>query len=364
MSEILVRADGGQWLEPVERGFGHEADLQRLLVEHPQLIPGVGAGAVASREFQSGAGPADIVVVDPDGTLTLVECKLATNKDIRRVIVGQMFDYASGFFNMHIDEFERRWELGRKGTLEGTFGNPEVRDAVGGNLREGCFRIVFAVDAINSSLKRMVGYLNAMSGPQTSVIAVEYTRMYGSGVEVLMPRTYGLELAEEKIAVAEKNKKHWTLEQNRRWVEENDAGNLARFEALVDGAAEVDIPFVGSPVGIKSDVPAGGLQIALPSGDVIGTIYVYHYRGKSTFIEFNFTAGAEVLNRDAEARRHFDEFLDRLAMVPAAHGAAETLRRSYANKRPNVRLSELSSENLTDVLIAIGSLLKASAPDG
>ncbi len=245
MSEILVRTDGGQWLEPVERGFGYEANLQRILVEHPQLIPGVGAGAVASREFQSGAGPADVVVVDPDGTLTLVECKLATNKDVRRVIVGQMFDYASGFFNMHIDEFERHWELGRKRTLDNTFGNPEVRDAVAGDLREGRFRIVLAVDVINPSLKRIVGYLNAMSGPQTSVIAVEYTRLHGPGLEILMPRTYGLELAEEKVAAAEKNKERWTLEQNRRWIQENDADNLARFQALVDGAAEAGIPFLG-----------------------------------------------------------------------------------------------------------------------
>lgn len=356
MSEILVRADGGQRLVPVERGFGYEADLQRILVEHPQLIPGVGAGAVASREFQTGAGPADIVVVDPDGTLTLVECKLATNKDVRKVIVGQMFDYASGFFNMHIDEFERRWELGRNGTLEDTFGNPEVRDAVAGNLRAGHFRIVLAVDAINSSLKRIVGYLNVMSGQETSVIAVEYTRSYGPGLEVLMPRTYGLELAEEKAADAEKKQERWTLEQYRRWIEENDAGNLARFQKLVDGAAEVDIPFVGSPVGLKSDVSAGGLQVTLPSGDVIGTIYVYHYRGKSTSVEFNFTAGAEAFNRDAEAKRRFDEFLNRLAMGPVAHSAVETLRDSYANRWPNVRLSELSDADVQRLVDALTRL--------
>lgn len=75
---------------------------------------------------------------------------------------------------------------------------------------------MLAVDAINSSLKRIVGYLNAISGPQTSVIAVEYARMY----------------------------------------------------------------------------------------------------------------------------------VDRLAIIPVAHRAAETLRGSYANRRPNVRLSELSEEDI------------------
>lgn len=44
MSEILVRTDGGRWLEPVKRGFSYEADLQDILVEHPQLFLGVGTG--------------------------------------------------------------------------------------------------------------------------------------------------------------------------------------------------------------------------------------------------------------------------------------------------------------------------------
>lgn len=241
-------------------------------------------------------------------------------------------------------------------TLEGTFGDSQVRDVVAGNLRESRFRIILAVDAINPSLKRMVGYLNAMSGPQTSVIAVEYTRMYGPGLGILMPRTYGLELAEEKAAVAEKNKERWTLEQNRRWIEENDAGNLASFQSLVNGAAEADIPFLGSPIGIKSDVPAGGLQIALPSGDVMWTVNVYHYRGKSTSVEFNFTAGAEAFNRDAEAKRRFDEFLDQLGSIPVARSAAQTLRGSYPNRRPNVRLAELLDEDVRHLVEALTRL--------
>lgn len=59
---------------------------------------------------------------------------------------------------------------------------------------------MLAVDEINPELKRMVEYLNAMSGPETSVIAVEYTRLFSNDVEVLMPRVYGQELAEAKVA--------------------------------------------------------------------------------------------------------------------------------------------------------------------
>lgn len=40
-----------------------------------------------------------------------------------------------------------------------------VREALEQNLAEGRFRIVLAVDRINAPLKRMIEYLNAMSGP-------------------------------------------------------------------------------------------------------------------------------------------------------------------------------------------------------
>lgn len=88
MTGFLVRSPGGEWLEPSEKGYGREADLQQILGEHPQLIPGVTEGAVACREFRSGAGPADLVVVGPEGDVTLVECKLASNRQVQHRASG------------------------------------------------------------------------------------------------------------------------------------------------------------------------------------------------------------------------------------------------------------------------------------
>lgn len=359
MSEILVRAAGGDWLEPTERGFGREADLQLILVEHPQMIPGVGPDAVACSEFQSGAGPADVVVVNPDGALTLVECKLASNPQIRREIVGQLLDYASGFYNMHIDEFDRRWQDRTGKLLEGSFSQLQqgLREAVADNLQAGRFSIVLAVDAINPALKRMVEYLNAMSGPDTSVIAVEYVRHYGSEVEVLMPRTYGLELAEAKVVATNRSKDKWTLEQNRGWIEINDGANLARFELLVQGAAVVDIPFVGSPVAGKSTVPAGGLRIMRGSVGEIGTIYFYHYTGQSTSVEFSFTKAPAALAQHDESLKRFGEFLDELGLMPGLRAASDRLRASNCARRPNVPLSGLSDSDIRQLVRALHRLV-------
>ena len=77
-------------------------------------------------------------------------------------------------------------------------GGVPLGDAVSLNLGQGRFGIVLAVDAINEPLKRMVEYLNAMSGPETSIIAVEYARRTQGTLEMLMAQTYGEELAQAK----------------------------------------------------------------------------------------------------------------------------------------------------------------------
>ncbi|NOJ59993.1 hypothetical protein [Arthrobacter sp. 260] len=359
MSEILVRATGGRWVEPIEHGFGREAELQQILADHPQLIPGVEAGAVACTEFQSGAGPADVVVVSPDGSLTLVECKLASNPQIRREIVGQLFDYASGFFNMPIDEFESRWKSRMGTSLEASISPiwTGLRDAVEKNLQSGRFSVVLAVDAINPGLKRMVEYLNAMSGPSTSVIAVEYVRHHGSGVEILIPRTYGLELAEAKVSAAERSTVTWTLEQQRSWIKVNDRENLGRFDLLVRSAADVDIPFVGSPIGVKSEVPASGLRIIRGELGELGTVYLYHYRGRSSSVEFSFTKAPPILAQDEEASSRFEALLDELALIPEVSGVADLLRTSNCARRPNVPLGDLSEAGIGSVVKALQRLV-------
>lgn len=73
IGQILIRQSDGSWREPVLAGYAVEMELQGILAEHPELIPGFSAGASTCREFQSAAAPADIVVVDSNGVVTLVE---------------------------------------------------------------------------------------------------------------------------------------------------------------------------------------------------------------------------------------------------------------------------------------------------
>ena len=97
MTDVLIRRDGEAWQKPYKTGYTDEAHLQSILQEHPWLIPGVRINAHVYIEFQSGVGPSDVVAIDLENGLTLVECKLASNREVRREIIGQVLDSASRF---------------------------------------------------------------------------------------------------------------------------------------------------------------------------------------------------------------------------------------------------------------------------
>ena len=87
--QILVRSvDEGTWTSPAAYSYADEAHLQSVLVADAGQVPGVPEDAIAVAELESGAGRADVCVVDGDGSLTVVECKLASNPEQRRTPAG------------------------------------------------------------------------------------------------------------------------------------------------------------------------------------------------------------------------------------------------------------------------------------
>ena len=99
-SQPYVVVDGqAQRLEAATSNF-KEGWLQDFVFSHPQVLP---VGEVESafkplipvcRELRTPVGPIDLVFVNPDGLLTLVECKLWRNPQALREVVGQILDYA------------------------------------------------------------------------------------------------------------------------------------------------------------------------------------------------------------------------------------------------------------------------------
>lgn len=359
MSRILVRQDSGAWNEPALSGYALESDLQEILSEHPELIPGVSDSALVCREFQSDVGPADIVVVDGGGEITLVECKLAANPQVRREIIGQLFDYAARLWRMDIGIFIQKW-VDRTGVQP--FPPDDVgellRTEVSNNLREGAFRLVLAVDEINEPLKRMVEYLNARSTTGVSVVAVSYSRYQYGGIQVLMPELYGEELAESKGAVASRTL--WSGDVYREWLERNRPESVQIFDGLV---AEAET-FGWSIVGSQAVVPSAAIPVKSAGGQTVARIWLFHYKLQGVSLEFNFGPMLELDEGQRPASNALCSFLDDFGSISGLRDVADNLRATdFRSRGPNVPLSSLGEDEIRRALRNIADLVE-SMPSG
>ena len=110
MSGILYRKGNHAWISPTDSGYASEDQLQAMISEFPELLPGVSADSFVCREFNTDSGPIDNVIINStDGSITLVECKLARNPEVRRKILGQIIDYAASISKLSFDEFHQRY---------------------------------------------------------------------------------------------------------------------------------------------------------------------------------------------------------------------------------------------------------------
>jgi len=206
---VLIRRNG-DWAPASLQNFDSEAELQRLLADSPDLIPG-GTGTAVVREFRiPGVGAVDLVCVDETGVVTLVECKLAKNAEIRRAVVGQIFAYASGLQGMSYQDFDRIFSARSAQPLTAAvqasasagFDADRCQAGIAAALASGRFRLVIAVDAITAQLKAVIEYLNEHLSDTVALIALELGYLKLGEVEILVPATYGAEIADAKEAAA------------------------------------------------------------------------------------------------------------------------------------------------------------------
>ncbi len=207
---ILIRRGGGEWNAPHVRSYDNEAHLQTLLHASPSRVPGVPEGSLAVREMNTGGGPIDVCIVGLDGSITVVECKLASNSERRRMVLGQVIDYASAIWDDGADSFLTAW------VQAGGVDPAETLDPVGfdqlrRNVADVRINLCLAVDRIDSDLRRLVEYLNLATREEITVTALQLAYAKDADVEILIPSTFGAEIAAAKKRPAERGRV-WTWE--------------------------------------------------------------------------------------------------------------------------------------------------------
>ena len=243
---MLIRSpDSPKWRAPETTTYTDEAELQRLIADSPSLLPGVedGVAAVAREVAVPGVGAADLIVVDREGEITIVECKLAANSEIRRSVIGQAFAYAAGVWQLSYEDFDRAFAA-RGQSLESSFDGaadwdaPAFREAVEANLERGALGLVIAVDQITDELKRTIVYINRHTTAELRLLALELRRAADGGIEIVMPEVYGEESATEPT----RPKRRWDESSLMAGLREAQPPELADrlvclYEALRDAGA-------------------------------------------------------------------------------------------------------------------------------
>jgi hypothetical protein len=353
VTEILLRhSEDDAWCQPSGRDYEDEAHLQQLLADHPSLIPGVGLHAKACREFQLEVGPSDIVVVDSSGRITLVECKLAKNPEVRREIVGQLFDYAGRLWKMTVEDFDRRW-IAKTGAsvFEGEgYSSPEFLESFAENLSGGTFTLVLAVDAINPSLRRMVEYVNKTTGPETAVIAVEYTRYSEGKFEVLIPKTYGQDSADDKKSQLGELRQKWKMTDVAAHLSANQPDAFEPFTYLSNALLDMGMEFK-SGHGV---MPSGIFTCVAENGVELKPLHVATTSG--ALLELNFDAWATSWIREGGASESLDLLKHGWFEIPELEGAMAPILETSSRRR-SIYLHNLTPRATEELVLALEKFL-------
>ena len=261
MAGIIYRRGSNKWTEPTMVGYELEEDLVRIITEFPELLPGVSADSYVCQEFETPSGPIDVLIINAnDGSITIVEAKLARNAEIRRKIIGQIIDYAASLRTLNFDEFNRRWQDRKGPNLENIMvGDVPLSLAVSENLQASRFTLLLAVDEINEPLKQMVVYVNEKTDSTTRVALIELARHVEKEgdhdeIEFVISQTFGYEANKPDLEVYG-SRKPWGKEDFASWLLKNEPESLANFEELMTALA-------------KQNCEWGGTKAASPSGVV------------------------------------------------------------------------------------------------
>lgn len=187
--------------------YANEAELEQFLLANTQFIVGERDDVWTVWARQVGArsdNQLDLLGLGSDGSITIVECKLGSNREERREVVAQVLEYASALWKMPLDRFRevfrQQHALGADpfDLLEG-LAPPEadewdVAEALRVaelNLNYGRFRLIVAVDHVSQRLRDIVDFVNSRGQGDLKIVALSLPRFGDPASGVVAPEVHG-----------------------------------------------------------------------------------------------------------------------------------------------------------------------------
>ena len=155
-----------------------ERTVQELILRNPECLPiseideSYNPIIPVCKELNTTAGPLDILMVSPNGELTIIETKLWRNPEARRKVVAQILDYAKELSSWTYEDLQREINrrLGKKGntlyeivqSTNSELAPPEADfvDTVNRNLERGKFLLLIVGDGIREGAIGITEFLS------------------------------------------------------------------------------------------------------------------------------------------------------------------------------------------------------------
>lgn len=205
--KILMRNQHEKKWKLIETAsYGKETGLQHLIAESPGLISisdvreNASPLIVAIQEFPLSIGSVDILAFNADGDIAVIECKLGSNPEVKRKVIGQVLEYGANLWQMSYEDLDQGVrsrtgyslaELVENNNPSSEWDEETFRGNVEAALSSGDFVLIIVVDEINDELSRIVRYMNAGGRQGFDFAALEMRRFHNESLEMLIPRFFG-----------------------------------------------------------------------------------------------------------------------------------------------------------------------------
>jgi len=154
-----------------------EAWLQELLAKEPSILPTASIDLVYApllcigREVSVKSGSIDNLYISPKGYIVIVETKLWRNPEARRVVVGQIIDYAKDLKEWDFEKLDAVYK-NYTNSMTGIFGallcngllsednEATFIDITEKNIKQARFLLMIVGDGIREGVERMAEFLN------------------------------------------------------------------------------------------------------------------------------------------------------------------------------------------------------------
>jgi hypothetical protein len=221
MRILIRRQNDGEWHLVDSAIYSDEKELQYLLAEDPSIIPihevrpNASPLVFAIREFPLTIGSIDLLAFSAEGDIAIIECKLASNSEIKRKVIGQVLEYGANLWEMRYEELdevvryrqgENLAELIRNSVRTSEWNEEQFRRQVDYSLVNGKFILVIVVDEINEELTRIVRFINLSGNSNFDFAALEMRRFQAENTEMLVPSVFGPMRVSKQVISAESAK--------------------------------------------------------------------------------------------------------------------------------------------------------------